>query len=200
MALGSGFHEVPAGHVATVVTYLEMRTQATPRPCPKPDGCVLRRVETPDVAWYRDLFYRVGGHDWLWCSCLMLTEAELRDVLHDPGMVVFALECEGKAEGLLQLDFREAGTCELAFFGVSGKLAGTTAGRFMMNLALEEAWARDIELFHVHTCTLDHPRALAFYRRSGFEPVRQEVEIMADPRLNGVLPRDAGPHVPLFGA
>ncbi|MEX0368657.1 MAG: GNAT family N-acetyltransferase, partial [Ruegeria sp.] len=44
----------------------------------------------------------------------------------------------------------------------------------------------------------DHPRALDFYRRSGFTPVRQEVEVMADPRLNGVLPKDAAPHVPLF--
>ncbi|MEX0281635.1 MAG: GNAT family N-acetyltransferase [Arenibacterium sp.] len=180
------------------MTYLEMTAPAPSRPCPEPEGCELRTIERPDIDWYRDLFFRVGGRDWLWSSCLMLTEDELRDVLHDPGVIVFALERDGHPEGLLQLDLRVQGACELAFFGVTRDLAGTTAGRYMMNRAISEAWSHDIGKFHVHTCTLDHPRALEFYRRSGFVPVRQEVEVMADPRLSGVLPKDAAPHVPLF--
>jgi N-acetylglutamate synthase-like GNAT family acetyltransferase len=134
----------------------------------------------------------------MWFSCLVLTDAELSEVIGDADVLVFALEKDGRAEGLLQLDFRESGSCELAFFGVTRELAGGTAGRFMMNHALARAWARDISRFHVHTCTLDHPRALDFYRRSGFTPARQEVEVIADPRLSGTLPRDAARHVPIF--
>ena len=37
-----------------------------------------------------------------------------------------------------------------------------------------------------------------FYIRSGFKPTRQQVEIANDPRLTGILPREAGPHVPIF--
>ena len=67
-----------------------------------------------------------------------------------------------------------------------------------MEHAIAEAFARPITRFWVHTCTLDDPRALTFYRRSGFTPVAQEVEIAPDPRLNGLLPEDAGAHIPDF--
>ena len=50
---------------------------------------------------------------------------------------------------------------------------------------------------HVHTCSLDHPAALAAYRRAGFVAVARKVETFIDPRLAGILPRDCAPQVPL---
>jgi hypothetical protein len=50
----------------------------------------------------------------------------------------------------------------------------------------------------VHTCTLDHPHALGFYRASGFAAISRTVETFADPRLSGHLSPDAAPHVPLL--
>jgi hypothetical protein len=52
----------------------------------------------------------------------------------------------------------------------------------------------------VHTCTLDHPAALGFYRRNGFTPFARAIESFADPRLLGVLPADCAPQIPLIGA
>ena len=107
--------------------------------------------------------------------------------------------CEdGRDEGLLELDFREAGQCELAFFGVTAKLIGSGAGRWLMNRALELAWSRPVARVWVHTCTLDHPSALAFYQRSGFRPFRRQVEIADDPRLDGTVPRHVAKHVPII--
>lgn len=197
MALAPGFYDVPPGMVATVVTHLEMRTPAAPRPVPAPEGISLRHIEAPAPDWYRDLFTRVGG-DWLWFSRLQMAEAELSAILTDPGVEVWAVEKDGRAEGLLELDFRHEGDCELAFFGLTAALIGSGAGRLLMNTAITRAWARPIERFHVHTCTLDSPGALSFYRRSGFTPVRQQIEIAADPRLTGDLPREAGAHIPIF--
>ena len=39
---------------------------------------------------------------------------------------------------------------------------------------------------------------LAAYRRAGFTAVARKVETFLDPRLAGILPRDAAPHIPLF--
>lgn len=196
--LDKGFHDVPPGSLATVVTHLEMRAPAAPRPVPIPDGLTLRHVQAPAPDWYRDLFTRVGGHDWLWFSRLVMDDTELADILHDPRVAVYALEQDGRAEGLMELDFRVNAECELAFFGLTGKLIGTGAGRYLMNAAITRAWARPIDRFHVHTCTLDHPAALGFYRRSGFVPIRQQVEIAEDPRVSGLLPDHAGAHIPVF--
>ncbi len=97
-----------------------------------------------------------------------------------------------------RLDFREPGQCELVYFGVTSGLIGTGAARFLMNRALELAWSRDVRRVWVHTCTLDHPSAVAFYQRSGFRPFRRQIEIADDPRLDGTASRDAARHVPVI--
>jgi GNAT superfamily N-acetyltransferase len=97
---------------------------------------------------------------------------------------------------LLELDFRAENECELVFFGLVREAIGRGVGRFMMDRAIALAWRRPIRRFWVHTCHFDHPAALAFYQRSGFQPYAFMVEIMDDPRLTGVLPRSAAPHVP----
>lgn len=196
--LSDGFHDVPRGKVAAVVTHLEMRSPPEACPADLPEGVTIRAVEAPSVDWYRELFVRVGGADWLWFSRLRMPHDELRSILHDPQVAVFAVESEGRAEGLLELDFREEGACELAYFGVTSELIGKGVGRAMMAVAIREAWSRPITRFHVHTCTLDSPQALGFYMRQGFTPIRQQIEVTDDPRLSGELPRDAGPHVPVF--
>ncbi len=196
MILPDGYSDIPPGKIAAVVTHLEM----TERPALRPDPAgawTLRRVRSPDLDWFRDLYRRVG-EEWLWFSRLQMADAELAAIIRSPMVDVHALVHEGRDEGLLELDFREAGQCELAFFGVTGKLIGGGAGRWLMNRALELAWSRPVSRVWVHTCTLDHPSALAFYQRSGFRPFRRQIEIADDPRLDGTAPRSAAKHVPII--
>ena len=196
MILTHGYSDVPAGKIAAVVTHLEMTAPPARRADP-PGGWTLRKVDAPSLPWYRDLFRRVG-EDWLWFSRARMTDAELAAILYAPGIEVYALVLDGRDEGLLALDFREPGQCELVYFGVTAPLIGTGAARFLMNRALELAWARDIGRVWVHTCTLDHPSAVAFYQRSGFRPFRRQIEIADDPRLDGTAPRNAARHVPII--
>ncbi len=193
-----GFHDVPPGKVATIVTHLEMRYRVPERIVPVPGGLTFRRLENPDVETYRDLLRRVGSYAWLWFSRLTLSDADLSEIIRHPDCPLYTLEQDGRPEAMLELDFRSSGDCELAFFGVTPQLIGKGAGRYLMNRAIGLAWDRPITRFHLHTCTLDSPGALGFYIRSGFKPTRQQVEIADDPRVTGVLPRDAGPHIPIF--
>jgi len=192
-----GFHDVPPGMVATVVTHLEMTAPAELRPAPS-DAPSVDLLPDISVGVYRDLFRRVGAEDWLWFSRMQMSDAQLDAILSDPNVFVATMHVAGKAEALLELDFRTENECELAFFGVSSALLGSGAGRALMNEAIRLAWGRPIHRFHVHTCTLDHPGALSFYRRSGFTPTRQQIEIAPDPRLSGVLSDTAGAHIPIF--
>ncbi|WP_099827557.1 GNAT family N-acetyltransferase [Oceaniglobus indicus] len=197
--LESGFHDVPKGRVAAVVTHLEMAAPAPPRAVPDPEGLTLTRLHAPDPERYLSLYRKVGAADWLWFSRLVMPAAKLAQILSNPAVKVYALQRDGSEDvGLLELDFRTPGICELAFFGLAPGLVGQGAGRWLMNRAIEIAWAHPITRLDVHTCTLDHPDALGFYRRSGFTPVRQQVEIAEDPRLMGALPRAAGSRVPIF--
>ena len=196
MILPDGYSDVPAGKIAAIVTHLEM----TARPAPRPDPAgawSLRRVDNPGLDWFRNLYRRVG-EEWLWFSRIRMPDAELAARLHAPQFEVYALVDDGLDEGFLELDFRESGQCEIGMFGVTAKLVGTGAGRWLMNRALGIAWSRPVERVWLHTCTFDHPAALAFYQRSGFRPFRRQVEVVDDPRLDGTVPRDMARHVPVI--
>ena len=196
MILPDGYSDIPAGKIAAIVTHLEM----TARPAPRPDPAgawSLRRVDMPPLDWFRDLYRRVG-EEWLWFSRIRMSDAELAARLHSPLLEVYALVDSGRDEGLLELDFREASQCEIGMFGVTTKLVGTGAGRWLMNRAFEIAWARPVTRVWLHTCTFDHPAALSFYQRSGFRPFRRQVEVADDPRLDGTAPREIARHVPII--
>jgi GNAT superfamily N-acetyltransferase len=199
MLLRDGYSDVPTGKLAAVVTCLEMCERPAVRPDPREAPWRLRRIDLPDVDWYRELFRRVGA-EWLWYSRLVMPLPALSEILDSPDNEVYALDAAGTDEGLLELDFRAPGQCELAFFGLTRAIQGRGAGRWLMNRALEKAWSRPISRLWVHTCTLDHPDALGFYLRSGFTAYARRIEVADDPRLSGVAERTAAPHVPIVAA
>ena len=193
--IANGLHAVATGKVAMVVTHLEMRSPQL-RGVPLPEGLEFAQI-TPDIAAYRDLFRRVG-EDWLWYGRRAMADEALETILKDPKVRIYTLMKDGQSEALLELDFREENVCELAYYGLTAPLIGTGAGAYLMDRAVELAFAANVTRFQLHTCTLDSPQALGFYKRSGFKVTRQEVEIDDDPRLSGILPESAAPHVPII--
>ncbi len=197
MILTDAIHDVPRGKIASIVTSLEMLEKPTLRENSPVVPWRLRHVPAPGINWYRNLYLRIG-QDWLWFSRLTLSDDALKTIIEDASIKLFVLEHGGSDQGMLELDFRSEGVCELSFFGILPSLIGKGAGRWLMNRALEIAWSSPIRRLWVHTCTLDHPRALTFYIRSGFHPFRRQIEIADDPRVVGVLPSTASAHVPVI--
>jgi GNAT superfamily N-acetyltransferase len=189
----NSYNDLPPGTIAAVVTYLEMREPPPLRPAAN-GGWSLAPL-SGDVARYRDVFRRVG-EPWLWFTRLIMSDDDLRLIIDHPRLRALALHVGGEDLGLLELDFRRAGECELSFFGLVPEAIGQGWGRLLMQEAIRRAWEQPIERLWVHTCTLDHPRALGFYMRSGFRPYKRAVEIAEDPRLIGYVPLTAAPHMP----
>ena len=186
---------LPDGELAAVVTYLEM---TAPPSGPVPESSLqLRRVRLGADA-YRALFRKVGA-PWLWFSRLAMADAELEAINADPAVELFEVAAVEAVVGMLELDFREQGQCEIAFVGLVPELGGQGHGRWLLAEAVHRAWREDVRRVHVHTCTLDHPAALAAYTRAGFQPCKRAIERFRDPRLAGLLPADAAPQVPLLG-
>ncbi len=197
MILPDGYLDLAPGKLANVVTNLEMFAKPPVRAEPSGIRATLARMERPAVDEYRALFHKVGD-EYLWYSRLEMSDDELRAVIHDPAIEIYAVEVDGSAEGMLELDFREASEAEITFFALTEKMIGSGTGRWLMNRTLELAWSHPIWRLWVHTCTLDHPSAVDFYMRSGFVPFKRQVEVCDDPRLHGIVPREAAPNVPLL--
>lgn len=203
--LAPGFHGIAPGDLAAVVTALEMRAppEALRRPGIEPD-VPLQLVRWNECApdRYRQLYRRIGA-PWLWWSRLALDDAALTAIIHDPAVELYAVTDRARVEiGMLELDFRQPGACEIAFFGFVPKATGNGFGKWLMRRALQRAWFgkadSGVERVWVHTCTLDDPRAVAFYMGQGFVAQARFVEVFRDPRAAGLLPADVGALHPLI--
>lgn len=193
-----GYTKVAPGHIASVVTDLEMlqKPASAPMEGVLPDGFTLVPAAGMGIGAYRALFRKVGA-DWLWYSRLFMADDALAQILGHPDVEVHVVRGAQQDVGLLELDFRDKGQCELSFLGLTPDCTGKGLGRALMQRAIALAWSRPITRMWVHTCTYDHPGALRFYMRSGFTPCAVRVEVQVDPRLTGHLPVDAAPQVPI---
>lgn len=187
--------QIPDGHIPTIITYLEMNE----RPVVETLRCPLDiiRWQKPDAADYLDLFREVGER-WMWTSRLLMDEPSLYKAIHHEAVEIYTVRDEETRVGILELDFRHPGQCEIGFFGLIPELAGKGHGRWFMAEALRLAWRSDVTRVWLHTCTADSPGAVPFYLKSGFTAYKREFDTMADPRLSGHLPRSAGPHIPII--
>jgi GNAT superfamily N-acetyltransferase len=191
------YEPVADGELATVVTYLEMRS--APADEVPASSLSLSRIELPVADGYRTLF-RLVGAPWLWFSRLAMDDDALNAIILDPDVELYAVADEqGCDAGMVELDFREPGQCELAFVGLVPELSGKGHGRWLLAETVRRAWRDGVRRVHVHTCSLDHPAALGAYRRAGFIPYKRAIERFPDPRLLGILPSDCAPQVPLLG-
>jgi GNAT superfamily N-acetyltransferase len=195
--LPNGYYELPPGKLANVATRLHMLEKPARALTPWPDDLVLQGVSREDITSYRQLF-RAVGENLLWFSRLLMADEKLLDTLADSGTESFMLKRGEAIIGMLELNFRDLPDCELSFFGLVPSEVGRGTGMVLIDEAIRRAFAKPIARFWLSTCTLDHPRALGFYRKAGFAPYARFVEVHDDPRLTGNLPEDVAPQIPLL--
>ena len=182
-----------AGSIATLVTYLEMLSPPNRPPAPPPAhiGTTLTRIEKPTVAFYRFLYNSVGA-PWTWVERRLLDDATLSAAITAPGVEIHVLHTDGGPAGYGELDHGlRKGEVNLAYFGLMPDVIGKGLGRYFLDAMIDLAWSGGPERVWVHTCDLDHPRALDIYRRAGFTVYAQHEERLPDPRAAG-LPLPSG--------
>ena len=84
----------------------------------------------------------------------------------------------GELVGFFELD---AG--ELVFFGLTLPYIGRRVGPWMLDRAIERAFAAGTQKLILNTNTVDHAQALATYCKAGFRPLRTEHKELQDPRV-----------------
>ena len=158
----------PGASIETLVTYLEMRTAPEGPTVPPPGpGVETRRARQPTVSFYRYLYDAVGG-PWTWTERRLMGDASLAAIVQDPRVEILVLWVDGVPGGYAELDRRSPPDIELAYFGLIPEFIGQGLGRFLLDEAVRRAWSFEPERLWVHTCDLDHPRALGVYEKCGF--------------------------------
>lgn len=195
--LPNDYYELPAGKLANIATFMEMKALPERVLVPFPADLSLVSIGNMSTDEYRHLF-RAVGENLMWFSRLIMPDAELQTTLRARAANSFVLTRSGNTAGILELDYTDPESIELAFFGLVPSAIGNGMGRALIDEAIRRAFAKPTGRLWLHTCTLDHPQALSFYLRSGFKPYARMVEIHDDPRLQGKLPLTAAPQVPVL--
>ena len=192
LVMAKRFGPVPdwqTGQTETMVIHLEMLARPDREPAQPPEigkRMVLERMATPSVRFYRFLYDGVGG-DWTWVSRRTMSDETLTKALTRAGAEYYLLSVDGEPAGFCELERSENGKdVELSYFGLLPGCIGIGVGRYFIDAAIDLAWRPETKRVWVHTCDLDHPRALGNYQRAGFVPYAREVEILPDPRLVGL--------------
>ena len=162
--------------VLVTVTYLEMMSPDQRTTPPEwTESAVVVRAECPTISFYRYLYDTVGA-DWDWFERRRLSNEALAAIIHDDAVEVFVLYVRGVPAGYVELDRRVEGEVEIAYFGLVPDYIGRGLGPCLLGWGLDRAWSCGPRRVWLHTCSLDHPKALSVYRRAGFEVFDRRVE------------------------
>jgi GNAT superfamily N-acetyltransferase len=161
--------------VAVTRTYLEMTRpgQLLGARLDDPTVSLDRAFECP-VSFFRYLYVEVG-RSYHWVDRLPWSDEQLRARLADPDVTLWVLRVKGSPAGYFELERRDDGSVEIAYFGLLPEFLGRGLGKHLLTAAVEAAWSLGAARVWLHTCTLDDPAALPNYRKRGFRPYREEV-------------------------
>ena len=170
-----GTEDATGSTVPVTVTHLEMTSPDQRSPVPgRSEPTAILRAERPTISFYRYLYDTVGA-DWNWFMRRRLSDEELVAIIHDDRVEVFVLYVRGVPAGYAELDRRVEGEIEIAYFGLIPEYVGRGFGAFLLHWALGRAWGYRPSRVWLHTCSLDHPRALGVYQRAGLRVYHREV-------------------------
>lgn len=133
----------------------------------------LARIEPPWPTLSRWLYSEVGGR-WHWVDRLPWSEQEWRDRVETRGVETWLLAVAALPAGYFEME-RQGDAIEIVSFGLIPRFIGQGLGAHLLTLAVEQAWATGARRVWLHTCSLDHPAALANYQARGFQVEREEI-------------------------
>lgn len=156
--------------------YLEMRAPERLRPARVPEPAPqIVRAKVPSPALNRFLYTSVGG-GWHWVDRLSWSWERWMQWLDRPTHQTWVMYVSGTPAGYFELE-RQGDDVEIAYFGVAPQFIGRKLGGHLLTRTIEQAWAMGAKRVWVHTCSLDHPAALANYKARGMTVFREETEM-----------------------
>jgi ribosomal protein S18 acetylase RimI-like enzyme len=161
--------------VGATRTYLELLAGVPPQAERElPDDAQVLREYSKDPELFRSL-YRDVGAQYRWIDRLPWTDEEWRAHVSRPEIEMYLLTVAGERAGYFELHFSADGqSVEIAYFGLLPAFVGRGLGSALLTSAIRVGRSRGELRVWLHTCTFDHPHALANYQARGFRAFRTE--------------------------
>ncbi len=169
--------KTPPALAPETTTYLEMLTLDDLRPSrADADALTVRRLPVSEFATGRQ-FYQEVGNDYQWIDRLVWSDRQWQEYYQRPGIEIWVGESQGVRAGYFELDARDNGSTELAYFGLLPTAIGRGLGGLLLTEAIRQAWASGAKRVWVHTSSRDHAGALPNYLARGFRIYNTETKL-----------------------
>ncbi len=132
-----------------------------------PANVSVEPLETPSLEQYRFLYNSVGSNHY-WVDRNKLSDEALAQIVQHALVEISVLQVGGDTAGYAELDRRQPGEVELAYFGIFPEYIGRGLGKYFLFRAVKQAWSYTPRRVWLHTCDLDHAAALPNYLKAGF--------------------------------
>ncbi|MES9608376.1 MULTISPECIES: GNAT family N-acetyltransferase [Actinomadura] len=173
---------------------MEMLDAADLRPAPLPGvemTFTLAGLPSPDVS--RALYATVGARV-CWTDRFPWTYEQWRAWVERPELSTWIAMAEGTIAGFFEIEAQPRGDTEIHLVGLTPAFVGRGYGGYLVEQCTRRAWQRG-ELWALaggpatrvwlRTSSLDHPNAIANYRRRGFKVAAESTapKLVPDPRV-----------------
>lgn len=191
---------MPVTRTLVHTTWLELAAGAPLRRPARARPDYELRHATAVTPEYARFLYRGVGYPWSWTRRVGWSYAEWERYLADQAVEIWAAYVGGAPAGYFELVADAAGGVEIRQFGIFPSFTGRGLGGHLLCDAVERGREIGGGRVWLHTCTADHPHALANYVARGMQRFKEEagyeeVETGAEPwpgaRTRGARTRGA---------
>ena len=100
---------------------------------------------------------------------LKINETELLKIIHNNSVEIYLMKKNKKKIGFLEIDYRSSNEIKIVHLGIIENYIGKGYGKRLLNFAIKRAKKIGIKPLILQTNSLDHPNALIFYQKNGFQ-------------------------------
>ncbi|MFW2366082.1 MAG: GNAT family N-acetyltransferase [Desulforhopalus sp.] len=159
-----------------ITYYLEMKYPEQVSDKRRPEDFCILECEIKQFEFNRFLYQLIGG-PWKWVDKLTWPDEKWIDYAENDNLRTWVAYHKGSPAGYYDLQKQAGGDVEIAYFGLVPRFIGKGFGGYLLSEAIRCAWKwPGTKRVWVHTCTLDHPGALANYKARGMKIYREERE------------------------
>ena len=140
---------------------------------------IIRKTKIP-VKEYKKIYKEVG-YKYNWIGRLKIKETELKEIIHSSLVDIYLMKKNNKIIGFLEMDYRTSKEIKIVHLGLIENYIGKGYGKKLLKFAIKRANELRIQPLILQTNSLDHPNALLFYQKNGFQVYsRRNAKVIVD--------------------
>ena len=153
------------------ITWLEYRGKIEKKPYGD-DKYKISHHHSINIDEYKEIYEKVGKK-YSWFGRSSMRSIDLKKIILNEKVEIHLIKKDRESIGFYEIDYTNDYLKEkelrIVHFGLVDKYIGNGLGIKLMNAAITRAYRLNIDKIILQTNSLDHKRALPFYKEYGFE-------------------------------